>query len=178
MVERIVNILMLAQSIYVQQFIMLREDVQMEIIKARSNIEYLTLLKEPCEKLKQCITPDELIPILSKIIHLCRTIWLNSPYYNTTEKMTNLFIALSNEIIIICQNLIDLRQVFQGKTRASIQMFSDCIRICEEYKKHYIKVNIYKFFSLRIIMHVRLNDIKDLREKSHSSDSIYFYKYR
>ncbi|KAL2735253.1 dynein axonemal heavy chain 2 [Vespula squamosa] len=98
MLERIINILMLAQSIYAQQFIIIREDIQMEIVKARSNIEYLTLLKEPSEKLKQCTTPQELIPILSKIIHLCRTIWLNSPYYNTTVKMTNLFIILSNQI--------------------------------------------------------------------------------
>ncbi|KAF7401616.1 hypothetical protein HZH68_007436 [Vespula germanica] len=140
-IERIINILILSQSTYVQQFLTLREDIEMEILKARSNIEYLTLLKEPCEKLKQCTTPDELTPFLSRIIHLCRMIWLNSPYYNTTEKMTNLFIALSNQIIIICRDLIDLRQVFKGKTRASIQMFSNCIRACKEYKKRYIKIS-------------------------------------
>lgn len=106
-------------------------------------------------------------------------IWLNSPYYNTTEKMTNLFIALSNQIIIICRDLIDLRQVFKGKTRASIQMFSNCIRACKEYKKRYIKVNTYEqIFLLKKIMYVCLNNIKSLRKESRSSDSIYFYKYR
>lgn len=143
MVERIISILMLTQSTYVQQFLTLREDIELEIVKAKSNIEYLSLLKEPCRELRQCTTPDGLTPILPKIIHLCRTIWLNSPYYNTTDKMTNLFTTLSNEIIIICRNLIDLRQVFKGKTRASIQMFYDCIRVCEEYKKLYVKVNTY-----------------------------------
>ncbi|XP_043487243.1 dynein-1-beta heavy chain, flagellar inner arm I1 complex-like isoform X1 [Polistes fuscatus] len=120
---------------------MLREEIQQKMLEARSNIEYLTLLKESCEGFKQCKTPSGLVPILPKIIHLCRTIWLNSPFYNTTEKMANLFSALSNEIIIICGNFINLRQVFEGKTRASIEMFSECIRTCEDYKKNYFQIS-------------------------------------
>ncbi|XP_015190542.1 PREDICTED: dynein-1-beta heavy chain, flagellar inner arm I1 complex-like [Polistes dominula] len=140
-VDRIVNILLETQSTYVRQFLMLREEIQQKMLEARSNIEYLTLLREPCEELKQCTTPGGLVPILPKIIHLCRTIWLHSPFYNTTEKMANLFSALSNQIIIICENFIDLQQVFEGKTRASIEMFSDCIRACEDYKKHYLQIS-------------------------------------
>ncbi|KAI4504209.1 hypothetical protein M0802_000680 [Mischocyttarus mexicanus] len=141
MVERIVNVLLETQSTYVRQLLALREEIQQEMLEARSNIEYLTLLKDPCEELKQCKTPGGLVPILPKIVHLCRTIWLNSPFYNTTEKMENLFSALSNQIIIICGNFIDLEQVFKGKTRSSIEMFSNCIRACEDYKKHYLQIS-------------------------------------
>ncbi|KAK2576896.1 hypothetical protein KPH14_005521 [Odynerus spinipes] len=140
-VQYIVNILLETQSTYIRQFLATRDEIQQETLEARSNIEYLTLLKEPCEELQRSATPDEVAQLLPKIIHLCRTIWLNSPFYNTTERMTNIFTALSNQIIIILKDFIDLRRVFEGMTRESIDMFVDCIQACEDYKTHYLEIS-------------------------------------
>ena len=39
---------------------------------------------------------------LTTIIRLIRIIWVNSPFYNTRERLTGLFRKLSNEIIRLC----------------------------------------------------------------------------
>jgi dynein heavy chain len=50
--------------------------------EAKSNIEFLQILKEPCDKLDETTSPD--IPkIIPELLQTVRIIWVNSPYYNT-----------------------------------------------------------------------------------------------
>jgi len=140
-VELIIDILLAAQSTYVRQFQMLKEEIEHGIAKAKSNIEFLNILKDTCAELKTCATPACVAQYLPKMMHLFRTIWLNSLYYNTRERISNLFNAFSNQVVVMCKDFIDLTEVFAGKTRKSMKILDECIKLCENYKTLYYKVS-------------------------------------
>jgi Dynein heavy chain, N-terminal region 1. len=50
--------------------------------EAKSNIEFLQILKEPCEKLKTLL-PVNIPDIIPTLLQNIRVIWVNSPYFNT-----------------------------------------------------------------------------------------------
>lgn len=120
---------------------MLKDEIEDSIIEMESNLEFLSILKDSRAELKACTTPASVAQHLPKMMHLFRTIWLNSPYYKTREKISNLFGALSNQIIVLCQSFINLEDVFAGKVRKSIKLFEECIKLCEDYKNLYYKVS-------------------------------------
>ncbi|XP_057654894.1 dynein axonemal heavy chain 2 isoform X2 [Diorhabda carinulata] len=66
---------------------------------------------------------------------------LNSLYFNTKEKITQLFRALSNQLILQCKSFIDLDIVFKCKeTRNAIEMFQTCVDALTNYIKTYVLI--------------------------------------
>jgi dynein heavy chain len=51
--------------------------------EAKSNIEFLQILKEPCDKLDETTSPADIPEIVPALLQTVRIIWVNSPYYNT-----------------------------------------------------------------------------------------------
>ncbi|KAJ8920059.1 hypothetical protein NQ315_011713 [Exocentrus adspersus] len=140
--KHICNILLSVQSTYVRQFRTLAEEIGNCVVESHSNIEYLALLVKPCEELENLKSPKDFPSKLSKILHLIRYIWLNSPHFNTTEKITMLCRSLSNQIILQCRDFIDLDVVFVNKeTKKAIEMFETCIDCMTRYIKTYVLVS-------------------------------------
>lgn len=132
---------MIVQSTYVRQFRALTEQIIRNVEESKSNIEYLNILEQPCQDLENTQLPMNFPAKIPKILHLIRYIWLNSPYYNTKEKITQLCRSLSNQLILQCQKYIDLDEVFVKKnTRKPIQMFETCIECMMNYIKTYVRV--------------------------------------
>jgi len=50
--------------------------------EAKSNIEFLQVIKEPCEKL-ETLLPVNIPDIIPTLLQNIRVIWVNSPYFNT-----------------------------------------------------------------------------------------------
>ena len=50
--------------------------------EAKSNIEFLQILKEPCEKL-ETLLPVNIPDIIPTLLQNIRVTWVNSPYFNT-----------------------------------------------------------------------------------------------
>lgn len=142
---KICQILSAVQSIYVRQFNTLVEEIHTSMTEAKSNIEYLQIIKAPCEEMK-LLTPKEIPTMLMRILNLFRYIWLNSPYYNTDDKITLLCRGLSNQIILQCTEYLNMDLIFKSKrTRESIEMFQTCIDCCNRYIQIYILVSkLYK----------------------------------
>lgn len=140
-VELIIDILLAAESTYVRPFVMLKDEIEHGTVEAKSNIEFLSILEDTSAELKTCTTPACVAQYLPKMMHLFRTIWLNSPYYNTRERISNLFSALSNQIIIVCKSFINLEDVFEGRTRKSMKLLDECIKLCIYYQTLYYQVN-------------------------------------
>ena len=138
--KHIVNILTSTHSSYVRQFLILTEEIDNGMKDAKSNVDFLRLLQKPCADLNECTHPREIAQHLPKILHLFRVVWLNSPFYNNSEKMINLFAALSNQIIVVCQSFIDFEDIFQGNTRRNMNLFRECIGACKDYMRLYEKV--------------------------------------
>lgn len=140
LVKNITEYLSASQSTYVRQFLTLKDEIENGVNEAKSNIEFLRVVGAQSMELNKCTEPSCIGQHLMKTIHLFRTIWLNSPHYNTHERIENLFKALSNQIIVLCRNYIDLKDVFAGRTRKSMEKFRECVDACENYKSLYEKV--------------------------------------
>ncbi|CAG4999301.1 unnamed protein product [Parnassius apollo] len=136
-VKHITKILVTTHSTFIHQFQTLCEEIVQKIIEASSNIEFLQIIKQPCAVLECVVDPDEISKHIPQIINLFRFIWKESPYYNSEARITNLFKALSNQIIILCRNYIRLDDLFEGQTKKALGEFSKCIDCCKKYREIY-----------------------------------------
>ncbi|XP_050668613.1 dynein axonemal heavy chain 2 [Leptidea sinapis] len=136
-VKHITKILVTTHSTFIHQFQSLCEEIYQKIKEATSNIEYLQVIKQPCAILECVVDPDEISNHIPLIMNLFRFIWMESPYYNSETRITNLFKALSNQIIILCRNYIKLEDLFDGETKKALGEFSKCIDCCKKYREIY-----------------------------------------
>ncbi|XP_005399515.1 PREDICTED: dynein heavy chain 2, axonemal isoform X2 [Chinchilla lanigera] len=148
-VKHIENILRLAKSSYLLPFMKLAQQIQDGSQQAQSNLTFLSILKEPYQELA-FMRPKDISSKLPKLISLIRIIWVNSPYYNTRERLTSLFRKMSNEIIRLCCHAISLDRIFEGYVSSSKEDLQGCISCCHAWKDHYLRaVQIHTQFSSR-----------------------------
>uniref|UniRef100_A0A2K5XKM5 Dynein axonemal heavy chain 2 n=1 Tax=Mandrillus leucophaeus TaxID=9568 RepID=A0A2K5XKM5_MANLE len=89
-VKHVESILHLAKSSYLAPFMKLAQQIQDGSRQAQSNLTFLSILKEPYQELA-FMKPKDISSKLPKLISLIRIIWVNSPHYNTRERLTSLF---------------------------------------------------------------------------------------
>uniref|UniRef100_A0A8C5L4X8 Dynein axonemal heavy chain 2 n=1 Tax=Jaculus jaculus TaxID=51337 RepID=A0A8C5L4X8_JACJA len=89
-VKRIESILQLAKSSYLAPFLKLAQQIQDGSRQAQSNLTFLSILREPYQELA-FMKPKDISAKLPHLISLIRIIWVNSPHYNTRERLTSLF---------------------------------------------------------------------------------------
>ncbi|XP_045516056.1 dynein axonemal heavy chain 2 [Pieris brassicae] len=136
-VKHITKILVTTHSTFIHQFQSLCDEINQKLKEATSNIEFLQIIKQPCAILECVDDPDEIANHVPQIINLFRVIWMESPYYNSEARITNLFKALSNQIIILCRNYVKLDELFEGNTKKALGEFSKCIDCCKRYREIY-----------------------------------------
>ncbi|CAO2643767.1 Dynein axonemal heavy chain 2 [Lemmus lemmus] len=89
-VKHIESILQLSKSSYLPPFVKLAQQIQDGSRQAQSNLTFLSILREPYQELA-FMKPKDISDKLPKLISLIRIIWVNSPHYNTRERLTSLF---------------------------------------------------------------------------------------
>ncbi|XP_048653960.1 dynein axonemal heavy chain 2 isoform X2 [Marmota marmota marmota] len=148
-VKHIESILRLAKSSYLTPFIKLAQQIQDGSRQAQSNLTFLSILKEPYQELA-FMRPKDISNKLPNLISLIRIIWVNSPHYNTRERLTSLFRKMSNEIIRLCCHAISLDRIFEGYVSSSKEDLQGCISCCHAWKDHYLRaVQMHTQFSSR-----------------------------
>ncbi|XP_047688045.1 dynein axonemal heavy chain 2 isoform X1 [Prionailurus viverrinus] len=148
-VKHIESILHLAKSSYLTPFMKLAQQIQDGFQQAQSNLTFLSILKEPYQELAY-MQPKDIPSKLPKLISLIRIIWVNSPHYNTRERLTSLFRKMSNEIIRLCCHAISLDRIFEGYVTSSKEDLQGCISCCQAWKDHYLQaVQMHTQFSNR-----------------------------
>lgn len=136
-VKHITKILVTTHSTFIIQFQTLCDEIIQKIGEAKSNIEFLQVIKQPCAVLECVVDPDEIAKHIPQIMSLFRFIWMESPFYNSETRITNLFKSLSNQIIILCRNYINLEALFNGATKKALGEFTKCIECCKKYREIY-----------------------------------------
>lgn len=137
-VKHIESILFLAKSSYLPPFRKLAQQIQDGSRQAQSNLTFLSILREPYQELA-FMKPKDISEKLPKLISLIRIIWVNSPHYNTRERLTALFRKMSNEIIRLCCHSISLDRIFEGYVSSSKKDLQGCIACCHAWKEHYLR---------------------------------------
>ena len=135
-VVQIVEFLKEANSPYVKTFESWAVQITDGLAQATSNLKFLTVLKDPCEKLDAC-EPAALDGVLPGVIDLIRLIQLHSQYYNGREAITGLYHKVSHTVIMNCSNHIDLDDVFTNDITAGEARLHTCIDACNLWKETY-----------------------------------------
>ncbi|CAH8499452.1 unnamed protein product [Schistosoma intercalatum] len=140
-IQQIINILLIAKSTYITNFLKLADEIKWNTEQAQNNIKFLDKIKDICLQLNE-LKPKDIPDKLPQLINMIRIIWTNSKYYNNNELITNLFNKLSNQIIIRCCSIISLHDIYNGKIISSIFNLNQCIYCCEQYKDIYNKLQL------------------------------------
>ncbi|KAJ3127608.1 Dynein heavy chain 2, axonemal, partial [Nowakowskiella sp. JEL0407] len=138
-VLRISQILELAKSSYLDQFVRLSKSIQEGTIQAGDNLKFLSTLTESCTTLANA-EPKDIPNILPKMLVYIRIIWANSQYYNSKERLTSLLRKVSDEIIRRCSAKISLEEIFRGDVQTSMVSLQDSINCGESWKSIYKKM--------------------------------------
>lgn len=173
-VRTVRQIMTIIKSPFITSFNAIASEILGAEAEAISNLHYLNVLVEPCTKLhnsKVAEIPDQ----LQNILWLIRVIWLNSPFYNSRDRLNSLLRKVSSEIISHCIKEIDVDQVFNGHIATSEELINQCVDCLKLWKTKYFEaqkmhnMNSYMSWLLEydyIMSHVDvfLHRLKDLLE--------------
>ncbi len=73
--------------------------------EAKDNVKYLYTLVKFFGPLAKC-NPSSMIDHIPSLMNAVRMIYSISTYYNTSERMTSLFVKVTNQMITTCKKYI------------------------------------------------------------------------
>ncbi|NWZ06824.1 DYH5 protein, partial [Agelaius phoeniceus] len=103
-VKKIISILQAARSKTLQQWKELDRSITIAANEAKDNVRYLYTLDKFFGPLAHASpVMMEHIPSLMNVVFM---IYCTSPYYNTSENMTSLFLKITNQMINTCKTYL------------------------------------------------------------------------
>lgn len=101
----VVNVLHLSKSKHLDEWRQLDARITEEANAAKDNVKYLYTLEKFCEPLYKA-NPVVMLDAIPGLINAIRMIHSISRYYNTSERMTALFVKVTNQMITACKSYI------------------------------------------------------------------------
>lgn len=108
--------------------------------EAKDNVKYLTTLEKFVEPLYNG-TPQQIIDTLPALMNAIKMIHTIARFFNTTDKMTGLFMKITNQMIQNCKKrILDGKKsddIWNRDPQQLIDVLADCIKLNKEYKDNY-----------------------------------------
>jgi dynein heavy chain len=108
--------------------------------EAKDNLKYLTTLAKFIEPLYTS-NPTTIIDALPALMNAVKMIHTIARYYNTKERMTNLFCKITNQMITNCKDCVlegdEPDSLWKKDPLALIRNLESCIDLNEQYQKEY-----------------------------------------
>ncbi|TMW55127.1 hypothetical protein Poli38472_013889 [Pythium oligandrum] len=108
--------------------------------EAKDNVKYLATLERFIEPLFTG-TPTSVVDALPALMNSVKMIHTIARYYNTTERMTKLFMKITNQMIALCKTSILGREppeaIWDKEPEALLVELEACLKLNEAYQEQY-----------------------------------------
>uniref|UniRef100_A0A674HKF3 Dynein axonemal heavy chain 5 n=1 Tax=Taeniopygia guttata TaxID=59729 RepID=A0A674HKF3_TAEGU len=140
-VKKIISILHAARSKTLQQWKELDGSITIAANEAKDNVRYLYVLDNFFGPLANAspVTVMEHIPVLMNTVCM---IYCTSPYYNTSEHMTSLFLKITNQMINTCKTYLceGVSKIWDLDRQELLKRIQQCIFLKEKYQTSFQKI--------------------------------------
>ncbi|CAF0880138.1 unnamed protein product [Rotaria sordida] len=136
-VKAVLTILQTAKSKLIQQWKLLDGKITDAANEAKDNVRYLYTLEKFCEPLYNS-DPVGMLECIPGLINAVRMIHSISRYYNTSERMTSLFVKITNQMITTSKMYITdnyTQTIWSQDQSHVISKLRDCIKLNDEYQR-------------------------------------------
>nr|AAK60623.1 axonemal dynein heavy chain 8 long form [Mus musculus] len=139
--KAVINVLNVAHSKLLKNWRDLDARITDSANESKDNVRYLYTLEKVCQPLYNY----DLVSMahgIQNLINAIRMIHSVSRYYNTSERMTSLFIKVTNQMVTACKAYITdggTNHVWDQETPAVLKKIQDCIFLFKEYQASFHK---------------------------------------
>ncbi|KAK4476180.1 hypothetical protein MN116_001394, partial [Schistosoma mekongi] len=110
--------------------------------EAKSNLKFLYTLEEYCEPLYRH-DPVGMLDSVPKLVTMIRLVYEISTFYNTQEKITSLFVKVTNQMIFTCKAYITNNYqstIWAEKSEVLLKKISDCCNLHQVYRNSFQRI--------------------------------------
>ncbi|XP_044299056.1 dynein axonemal heavy chain 8 isoform X1 [Varanus komodoensis] len=139
--KAVINVLNVSHSKIIKLWRELDARITDTANESKDNVRYLYTLEKVCQPLYNY----DLVSMahgIQNLINAIRMIHSVSRYYNTSERMTSLFIKVTNQMVTACKAYITdggFSRVWEQDTPTVIKKIKDCTFLFKEYQKSFHK---------------------------------------
>ena len=108
--------------------------------EAKDNVKYLNTLERFVEPLYSG-DPEQIIEMLPALMNALKMIHTIARYFNTTERMTKLFMKITNQIVTSCKLSLNGKNppdaMWDQDPEILLERLESCLRLNEMYQEQY-----------------------------------------